>query len=145
MMTEKAKIVDPKEVTEVFELLNVERQIRALIDSNPVFYTTLATLSAQRNQLLDSAEVRVKELGVTCGPFVKLSESTKINPEKLFEELGESVFKDLGGYTETVVDYKVDRTRLLAFHKSGAIPKEVADACIKLEQRYKHPDPYLLP
>jgi hypothetical protein len=145
MMTEKFEVRGPAEVQEVLALLNVEREIRTLIESNPEFYSKLAALSTERNELLTSAEKRVKSLGVTCGPFVKLSEATKINPEKLFEELGEAVFKDVGGYTETVVDYKVDRTRLLAFQKSGTIPKEVADACIKVEQRYKHPDPYLLP
>jgi hypothetical protein len=144
-MTEKAVSVDPSGVEEVMMLLSVERELRELIASNPEFYEKFSKLAIQRNELLISAEQRVRNMGVTCGPFVKLSESTKINAEKLFEELGEEQFLNLGGYTEKVIDYKVDRTRVLAYHESGMIPAEVSKACIRLELRYKKPDPYLLP
>lgn len=138
-------VIEPQEVAEVQQLLEVERSLQALIQSNPEFYEKLNTLVQHRNELLGSAEGRVRGLGVTCGPFVKLSEATKIDAEKLFEELGEVAFKDVGGYTETIVDYKADRTRVLSYLSSGAIPKEVAEICIKTEQRYKSPKLYLLP
>jgi small nuclear ribonucleoprotein (snRNP)-like protein len=138
-------VIEPSEVEEVQQLLGVERELQALIQSNPEFYGKLMTLSQHRNELLSNAEKRIRGMGVTCGPFVKLSESTKIDAEKLFEEMGETNFKEVGGYTETVVDYKVDRTRVLSYLESGVIPKEVADVCITTEQRYKKPNPYLLP
>lgn len=145
-MPKKEKVVIPvEEVPEVLELLQTERELQALINSNPEFYKKLTALAATRNQLLSAAESKVKDLGVSCGPFNKLSETQKIDAEKLFEELGDEAFKDFGGYTETVVSYKVDRTRFLSYLQSGAIPKEVSDACVKNEQRYKKPDPYNMP
>lgn len=141
----QVQVIDTHEIEEVQQLLGVERELQTLIQSNPDFYAKLQTLAVHRNTLLERAESRVRGMGVTCGPFVKLSESTKINAEKLFEELGEVSFKEVGGYTETVTDYKVDRTRVLSYLDSGVIPKEVSDVCIKLEQRYKAPGLYSLP
>ena len=138
-------VVAPNEVSEVQQLLEVEQEIMTLIQSNPGFYQQLQSLVQHRNELLVRADKTVREMKVTCGPFVKISESTKIDAEKLFEELGEEAFKDFGGYTETVVDYKVDRTRVLSHLASGQIPEEVAELCITTTPSYKAPKTYLLP
>lgn len=141
----QVQVVDASEVEEVQQLLGVERELQALIQSNPEFYTKLTTLTKHRNELLASADKKVRGMGVSCGPFVLLSESIKIDDEKLFEELGEDNFKEIGGYTETVTVYKTDRQRVLSYAESGQIPDEVVAVCIKNEKRYKKIDAYNLP
>jgi hypothetical protein len=147
-MSKKAKvatIIPEEEVPEVLALHQVETHLKEFIEENSAFYEKFTQLVNDRNKCLKEAETVVRGLGVTCGPFCKISEGTKINTEKLFEELGDETFKELGGYTETVIDYKIDRARFLAYLESGMVPQEIADACVKTEVRYKAPDPYKIP
>lgn len=133
------------EVEEVAELMTVENQLRELIESNKEFYDRLVELVNLRNEKLEMAEKHVRSLGMSCGPFIKLSESQKINAEKLFEEIGADNFQNVGGYTEVVTAYKVDRARFLSIAQRGDIPKPILDEVLKTEVRFKKPDPYKLP
>ena len=126
-------------------LVEAERNLEEFINTHQEFYEAFRALITKRNQLLEDAVAQVRALDTSCGPIQKISESVKINAEKLFEELGADAFKELGGYTETVTDYKVDRTRFLAYLTSGTIPPEVEASCVNVEKRYKKPDPYKIP
>lgn len=135
----------PDEIPAVAELLKAEAELQEFIDNNKALYEQLRELIEMRNTKLEAAEKIVRAEGVTCGPFIKKSETTDINVEKLFDELGEDAFKTVGGYTETVTEYKIDRERFLSYLASGQIPDEVAEVCTKTKRSYTTPDPFKIP
>ena len=137
--------VSPEEIPEVQNLLAAEKEIAELISENPEFYRRLQELVEERNTLLQAAEKVVRSKGVTCGPFMKHSETLDINVEKLFDELGPDTFKEVGGYTETVTAYKIDRTRFTSHLDAGHIPEEIKESCTAPKLSYKKPDAYKLP
>lgn len=137
--------VSPEEVPEVQDLLDTEKEIAELVATNPDFYRKLCELVEERNTRLQAAEKVVRASGVTCGPFLKHSETLDIDVEKLFDELGEEGFKEVGGYTEKVTVYKVDRTRFTSHLEAGHVPDEVKESCTAIKRSYKKPDPYKLP
>ena len=144
-MATKQEVLTPEKISEVKDLLEAERELQEHIASDPDFYRALSELAAKRNALAKLAEDKVRSMGVSCGPFVMVSSSRDINVEKLFEELGEDQFKTFGGYTETVVTYKIDRTRFLSYADSEAIPKEILEVCVTPKNTYKRVPPYILP
>lgn len=137
--------VDESEVPEVEALICAEEDLKEHIAKDPKFYKRLLELVEKRNTLLQQAEKVVRGMGVACGPFHIHTQTTDINPEQLYDELGPDNFSSLGGYTETVTTYKIDRTRFLSHLEAGHVPKEVAESCVKLKTSYKKPDVYVLP
>ena len=76
-----------EECEEVQALLDCEKQIEEHVSMHPAWWEELKALIEERNSKLEAAEKAVRPTGMSCGPFLKLSESEKINPEKLYEEL----------------------------------------------------------
>ena len=134
-----------EDVPEVGQLVDIDEKIKELIDSNPEFYQKLRELVEERNTYLQMAEKVVRAQGISCGPFNKISETLDIDAEKLFDELGPDGFSQVGGYTEQVTEYKIDRTRFTALLHAGHVPDEVKESCTKTKSSYKKPDTYVLP
>lgn len=145
MAAKAAKVMAAESIPEVDAFVKADSALNDFIRKHRDIYEQLEALVQQHNTLLESADKAVRAADVTCGPFIRMSESQKINAEKLYEELGDEAFKQVGGYTETIVDYKVDRERVLAEAVKGTIPEEVAEVCIRKEVRYKKPAAYVLP
>ena len=133
------------DLPEVNDYLETEAELRGFIERHQSFYDELAALTRARKDKLELAEKAARVANKTVGPFIRLSETQKINAEKLFEEMGEAAFKEVGGYTETVTDYKVDRNRFLSISTRGDIPQEILEVCVKTEVRFKKPPTYVLP
>lgn len=138
-------VVPVEEVREVEELIIAEEELQEHINSNPKFYKKLCDLADLRNARLEVAEKTIRGMGVSCGPFLVHTQTQDINVEQLYDELGPDNFASVGGYTETVTQYKIDRTRFIAYLKADQVPKEVAESCVKLKTSYKKPDHYVLP
>lgn len=134
-----------EEIQEVADFLEADQELEDFIEQHRDVWQRVRELAEQRNTKLEAAASVVRGQNVTCGPFVKLSETLKVDAEKFFEEVGDQNFSNLGGYTETVVTYKVDRERFKAAVARNDIPKEIVDACTKVELRYKAPEKYKMP
>ena len=144
-MGKKTEVVPEEQLPQVQSYLAAQEELEQHLSSNMPFYNRMSDLIIVRNQALADAEIIVKNLGVSCGPFRKTRESLKIDIEKLYEELGEKNFKELGGYTEKILDYKLDRARFLAYLESNQVPQEVADVCVRKDLAYDKPKPYNIP
>lgn len=134
-----------EEVPEVGAFLEIDQKIRDLINENPGFYQRLRELVEERNTYLQAAEKIVRANLASCGPFNKISEKLDIDAEKLFDELGDEGFAQVGGYTEQITTYKIDRTRFTSLLHAGHIPEEVKESCTKVTPSYKKPETYVLP
>lgn len=141
----KGPVKDVSEVPEVEALLAVERELSELISANPEFYENLKSIVERRNGLATLADKRVRELGVSCGPFIQVSVTEKIDIERLYDELGDEQFKAVGGYTEAVTEYHIDKTRFLSYVASKNVPEEVVKVCVKESPSYKAVPKYVLP
>lgn len=128
-------------IPEVAAFIEAREKIERFKAAYPEVFEQLAPLVEVYNSTLQSAEKAVRALGVTCGPFVRYQESTKYDPEKLYDAVGHDGFLNVGGKTKTVTVYEVDKSRLEAFISSGALPKEVVEAVRTISPRYKAPDP----
>ena len=134
-----------QDVPEVEALVAAERELQEFINQHRDIYDTLQRLVETRNTQLEAAEKVVRAQGVSCGPFELLSQVTKVNAEKLFEELGEDNYQEVGGSVEYSPTYKIDIKKFHARVACGDIPQEVAADVTKVERRYRRLDPYKIP
>lgn len=141
----KKVVLAVEEVPEVAEYLQAQQDVEEYIAANQEWFDELRRLVELRNEKLEQAEKAVRPLGASCGPFQLHSETVRINAEKLYEWLGKDDFGSAGGYTETVVTYKVDRTRFLAHVARGDLPQEIVESVVSTSVSYKKPAPYTLP
>lgn len=130
---------------EVVSFVEAQTSLEAFIEEHKDVYDEICRLASERNTLLEAADKVVRAAKVSVGPFNKLSESKKINPEKLYEELGETDFIKVGGYTETVRTYKVDKERFMALVAADQIPKDVVDVVVNESASYTVIPKYVLP
>lgn len=134
-----------EECPAVAAYVEAEEVLQAHIKTNPEFYETLRALVEDRNAKLEAADKEIRPTLNSCGPFHLDKVTPKIDAEKLYEEVGLEEFQKLGGYKETVVDYRVDRARFLAVVERGDVPDEVKEVVLKVQPAYKAPKPYTLP
>lgn len=140
-----SKVLPAEQFPEVVEFMQAQSDLEQFIQEHKDVYDELCRLAATRNDKLEAADKVVRPTGCSVGPFVKLSESKKINAEKLYEEIGADNFGKVGGYTETVVAYKVDRDRFLSMAFSNQIPAEIVEVVVKDAVSYSVIPKYVLP
>lgn len=134
-------------IDEVLQLEEAESAIRQHIAHNEGWYQELRRLVEIRNGRMEAADKVVRASGTSAGPFVKLSESIKVNVEQLHDLLGDA-FNSVGGYTEEVTVYKIDRDRFIASVEREPVDSDlrrVAEMVMTKEQRYKRLTSYQMP
>jgi len=146
MATKRSPVSVPvDQVIEVMEFVEAQDELEQFIANNQDLYDELCRLAQERNTRLEAADKVVRAAGVSVGPFNKISESKKINAEKLYEEIGAEDFVKVGGYTETVTAYKVDRERFLSLVRASQVPQEIVEVVVKDTASYANIPRYVLP
>jgi len=134
-------------INEVLQLQEAEAAIKQHITQNEAWYQELRRLVEIRNSRMEQADKVVRASGTSEGPFMKLSESIKVDVDKLHDLMGDA-FNAVGGYTEEVTIYKIDRDRFFASverEPEGSDLRRVAEMVLTREQRYKRMSVYQLP
>lgn len=139
------RTLDPQQVPEVVSFMTAEQELQAFIATNPAFYKRLSDLVEERNVKLEAAEKVVRAHRASCGPFHFLNTKRVVDPEVLFNELGEDNFKLVGGYTEQRTHYAVDKDRFFAYVDTNQIPKPVIDVSVKEQPSFRVIPVYKLP
>lgn len=137
--TDKGKRVPVAEIPEVQELEDLRQEIEALKARNPDVFMLLSDLVDRYNAALEVADKAVRERGVSCGPFDNFSVAVKYDPVKMFDELGEDLFLQVGGSTTTVTEYVIDAKRVEAAIAGKKIPDECVEHFRKIEKKYHKP------
>lgn len=109
-------------IPEVQEYMDIKQELDALRADHPEVFIVYNDLIDRHNTALEKAESVVRSRGVTCGPFENFSVSHTINPDKMFDELGEKNFLACGGKVSTRAFYSVDSAVVEANIASGKIP-----------------------
>lgn len=133
------------DIPEVQEAMDLKLEMDALKGEFPEVFMRLADLADKYNTAVDKAEKVVRARGVTCGPFVNISSTVKYNAEKMYEEIGEELFYEIGGKVEHVATYKVDKDQVEAAVLSNKIPQESLEEFRTIENRYRKPPKVELP
>ncbi len=138
--TEKGKRVPASKIAEVQELNDIKVELDHFKAEHADVFVQYKDLVDRYNTALEAAEKEVRSQGVTCGDFENFSVSVKYNPEKMFEELGEAMFKANGGTTSTKTEYKVDVKKVEAAIASKSIPEECVDNFREVRRNYHKPE-----
>lgn len=142
---EKAKRVPETAVPEVADMLRVWRRIEQLKAQHPEVFAEFSDLVEQYNAALELAEKAVRVREVSCGPFDNYSVAVKIDPTKMYEELGEELFLRHGGKTSQVMSYSIDAETVRAAIAKGSIPKDCVNQFVKIQRNYHKPDKLAAP
>lgn len=135
----KAKRLAVGDIPEVEEYMDLKRELDSFKAENETVFIVYADLVDRYNTALEAAEIAVRAKGVTCGPFENFSVSTKIDAEKMLEELGEKLFHAVGGKSGTKVVYTVDAAMVKAAIASGKVPAECVPNFVKEVPSYHVP------
>jgi hypothetical protein len=137
--------VSISEVPEVQEVMDLKLELDALKGEFPEVFMRLADLTDKYNTALERAEKTVRAQELSCGPFVNFSATVKYNAEKMYEELGEELFFEIGGSVTHDPTYKVDKDLAEAALQAGKIPQESIEQFRSIERKYKKPPKLEIP
>lgn len=138
-------VVPVAEVPEVQKAMDLKFEIDALKGEFPEAFMRLQDLVDRYNAAVEEAEKVVRSRGITCGPFVNSTATMKYDGQKMYDELGEDMFLQVGGSVEKVSNYKVDKDKLEAAITSGKVPEETLEHFRTLSRSYRIPPKALVP
>lgn len=141
MNTPKTKIVDPNELPEVVTYIDAKAQLDEFRAEYADVFEKYDVLVQGHNDALQNADKVVRAHGVSCGPFDLYQYATKYNAEAFYDAVGREKFLQMGGSIETIPKYTVDKKLFDANVAKHSIPKNVVDAVVVIEPRYKTPKP----
>jgi hypothetical protein len=147
----KSQIAQPgpkvpiSDVPEVQKVMDLKMEIDALKGEFPEAFMRFADLIDRYNTAVEDAEKVVRARGITCGPFVNSSATMKYDAKKMYDELGEELFLEVGGKIDTVTTYVVDKETLEPAIQSGKVPEETLEHFRALTRSYKVPKRAELP
>lgn len=127
------------EVPEVQEFLDVKQQMDELRIGHPEVFMVYTDLVDRYNALLEKADNTVRSLGVSCGPFENFSVSHAYDAAKMYDELGEETFLEVGGKVGQRAYYEVDPASVTAAIASGKVPEESVENFMTVKRSYRGP------
>lgn len=126
-------------------LKEAETRIKSFKKAHAKLFREFDELLQDYNQKLEDAETEARAMGESVGPFSVIGYQTKIDAERLLEELGPDDFEKVGGRTEVQRVLLVDRVKFEAYAESGLIPTEVLESCYQKKPKFKTPKRAELP
>jgi len=144
-MKTQVQTIHPDKVKKVKRYLDALERLQAFKAEHYELFQEFAQLLQEYNAALEDAEKEVRAKGINCGPFTVCGEMTKIDVDKLYDELGEDDFLRVGGSIETKRVLAVDKKKFEALAESGSLPKEVVEACFTKTLKFKAPNKAELP
>lgn len=144
-MGKNVPVVEAEHNPKVAALIEVEEAIKVFKAKHYAMLHVLEGLCERYNQLLEDAEKDVRAKKINCGPFTVCGYDVRVDVDKLFEELGEEDFKNVGGTMEKKVVLGIDKKKFEALVESGQIPEEITELCFKKTLKYHAPDKVRLP
>ena len=135
--------IDEQELPKVRRYLEVKEKIERFKRENRNVLDDYDELISEYNQSLEDAEKDVRIREVNCGPFVACGEMSKIDVDRLYDELGAEDFVKVGGIIETKQCLSIDKMKFKAM--SAMLPQEVLDGCVTHTIKYTAPKKVNLP
>jgi hypothetical protein len=131
---------DEEKPAEVLRFEASKERLESYKAQHPKIFAELERIQEEYNTALEAADKAVREKNISAGDWQIYQVQTKIDADKLYEELGEADFLRVGGVVETKTVYSIDRAKFATLEKSGGIPQEVLDAAVKKSPRYHAPE-----
>ena len=132
-------------IPEVDAFLASRAQLDAFADRNPTFIREYERRVEDYNQKLQDADHVCRARAVSCGPWQIEKRQIRYHAERIAELLGRERFEAIGGTAKTVTQYSIERQRVVAALKSGAIPRALVNDVRTITPTYQSPKPGRLP
>lgn len=139
------KVLDPRTVPSVQRFLTARDQLDAFKAAHPTLLEELRELMSEYNAAAEAADKELRAQRASCGPFELLNVQVSFDAERLFTELGEEEFRNIGGKVSQVDVYEVDKTTVSALIQMGKIPPEIVAVVRKETPSYRKIQPCFLP
>jgi len=141
MATTLKQHLTTSDVPEVAEFLRVQEQMTALLKEHSDVVRQLREVGVRYNEALTAAHEKIRELGVTCGPFIEAGCS--YDAQMLLDELGEKKFLQIGGKVGQKKTAAIDKRTVEKAAGMNEIPKSLFEASRR--PRFKKPAVFELP
>lgn len=141
----QVKAVPADAIKQVKAFQEIETRIMNFKSLHSEIFQQFAYLLDEYNDALTEADREVRALGVSCAPFVICGETTKIDAQKLYDELGEEAFLKVGGVIEIQRIHSIEKNTFETMANDKSIPQEVVDSCRSQSLRYTTPKKIELP
>jgi hypothetical protein len=142
----KPRNLQPESVPEVADFVEADDRYQEFKNKHRKIFEQLIALAEDRNAKLEAADKALRVREASCGPFQLLGKpTTKINADKLIEQVGKKNFFELGGTEQTVVTYKIDEATFERAVASGVVPDEVLEEVRTTTCRFSKPDKVVIP
>jgi hypothetical protein len=143
-MTAK-KVLDPQTVPEVQRVLEEIELMDDFKARHRAFLEEFRERARSYNSAVEAADKVLRAELASCGPFDLFQIDTSYDAERLYSEVGEEEFKQLGGTVHPVPEYKIEKETIEALIKMGRIPPEIVKVVQKKTPKYHKPKTFVIP
>lgn len=130
---------------EVTDYLRARERLEAFKARHPELWEELSTLTEEYNAARDGADRVVRDRNIEAPGFQKISVTTAYDADALYESLGPEEFLRVGGTSESVRKFSVDKKRIEAAIATGQIDEKTVARVRKITPRYHTPKKLELP
>lgn len=142
----KVKTVDPQEVPEVLNYLEVAEEIEEFKERHKDVFSYFSALLEKRDAALEEAEKACRGSFMSCGPFECYQVSTRIDAKALLDALGDpDIFLKIGGAITTETKFDVDKKKLEGAVAKGLVPPAVLEEAVKHSPTFRMPKKSVMP
>lgn len=145
-MAKKTKTTEEEiDAGAVLSFERTQRELEELEAENPEIFKKLRDISERYNSLLDYAHKYVRNSGQSSGPFIVTSKRTAYDGEKLFNLLGETEFRAIGGEIRTKTEYAISSQNVAKAVVEQKLEEDAAAAFQVTTLTIKRPGPLEIP
>lgn len=137
--------LDPQDVPEVAEYMEVEKQLDSWKAAYPGAYEELREIIEARNTALENADKAIRAKEVSCGPFTLLHYTVHVDENALYDAVGKDEFLKIGGAIQTVQKFTVDKKAFDTAIVQKKVPASVVTAVVTHRPSFKNPKAVELP
>ncbi len=139
------KILDADKVPEVKCLIEETALMDEFKERNAEFMEEFRERVRSYNAALDAADKVLRAQEASSGPFDMFHCDVKYDADRLFSEVGEKEFKELGGTVHPATVYRIDKVAFEALVQVGRVSPELKKLVEKRTPKYHKPKPFEIP
>lgn len=142
-MAKKDEIVDipVDQLPKVKEFVAAKTRLDAFKELHGPIFERYGQLVEEYNRALEDADKDVRARKVSSGPFAVHTAYDAVDALALYETVGATRFKELGGEVKEERKYTIDKTRFFAAVSKDEVKDEVVQVVVKNVVTYKKPEP----
>jgi len=123
----------------VEEFRTAEKTIEIFSNDNAALMEEYRQLLEERNQKMEAADVAIRGVDASYGPWDRFTADIRYNPTVLYQHIGQKKFLEIGGIIGTEPTYSIEGERIELAIAKGEIPAAVVPAVKKIIPKFRAP------